>query len=547
MVGQDAVVKVLSHSLQQKRLHHAWLFTGTRGVGKTTVARILARAMSCEQGVTDNPCGECGICKEFLAGGFPDFIEIDAASRTKVEQTRELLENLAYAPVSGRYKIYLIDEVHMLSPASFNALLKNLEEPPEHVCFMFATTEPRKIPATVLSRCLHLHLRPIGKQEIQKQLEYIMQQEDVTCEPAALSMIATTAQGSMRDALTVCEQAISFCAGNVTTSAVSQMLGEVNQNHILRILETLAKGDGASMLKALTNATEGISDGQKLLERLLKLLQDIAFYQVLDGQTTTLADYADDMEQFKSLADNITPEDIQLFYQIGLLGLRDMPFMPDPHNGIKMILLRMLTFHPVTEVAALPDQNTTSGKLAEAVNEKSSKLTQTEYEEKPSKPSSAEIAALPDQNTTSGKLAEAVNEKSSKLTQTEYEEKPSKPSSAEIAALPDQNTTSGKLAEAVNEKSSKLTQTEYEEKPSKPSSAEIDPQPTKQNVVESFSQEDTFSAGQESTQVPTLKPESLSADEPVVNEIIQQMGGKLIDVSLLSDNEKPNSSTNETH
>lgn len=346
LVGQEHVVRALTNALDQQRLHHAFLFTGTRGVGKTTIARIFAKSLNCETGVSSNPCGQCSACREIDAGRFVDLIEVDAASRTKVEDTRELLENVQYAPNRGRFKVYLIDEVHMLSTHSFNALLKTLEEPPAHIKFLLATTDPQKLPVTILSRCLQFNLKRLSVGMIATYLQTLLVQEQVPYHDAAVRLIARAGDGSMRDALSLLDQAIAFGAGRVELAAVTTMLGTIDQRVVLELLEALIANDATQLLQRTARLDEFVPDYMGVLAELLSLLQQIAVAQVAPGAVS--ADGETESEELLRLAQLISPEDLQLFYQIALLGRRDLPLMPDTRSGFEMVLLRMLCFRPVT-------------------------------------------------------------------------------------------------------------------------------------------------------------------------------------------------------
>ena len=343
MVGQEHVLRALINALDNDRLHHAFLFTGTRGVGKTSVARILAKSLNCEQGMSSTPCGECSACREIDEGRFVDLIEVDAASRTKVEDTRELLENVQYAPSRGRYKVYLIDEVHMLSGHSFNALLKTLEEPPPHVKFLLATTDPQKLPVTILSRCLQFSLKRLPLELIRAHLEQILQQEGIRFEPAALIELARAADGSMRDALSLLDQAIAHGGGQVDTAEVQAMLGTIDRNRVQALLGHLADGDGEALIAAVSDLAEQSPDYAGVLNELNSLLQRLALALQVPA---ALDDTLGDREALLALAGRFEPEQIQLYYQIGTLGRRDLPLAPDPRQGFEMVLLRMLAFRP---------------------------------------------------------------------------------------------------------------------------------------------------------------------------------------------------------
>jgi DNA polymerase-3 subunit gamma/tau len=342
LVGQEHVSQSLCNALQHDRLHHAYLFTGTRGVGKTTVARILAKAINCEHLQDSNPCGECHICLAFEEGRFLDLIEVDAASRTKVEDTRDLLDNVQYAPNQGQYKVYLIDEVHMLSGHSFNALLKTLEEPPPHVKFLLATTDPQKIPVTILSRCLQFNLKRLSPEQIDSQMAYILGQEKIECEPAALKLLSRSADGSMRDGLSLLDQAISFGDGEVKLETVTQMLGIVAQQPVDNILFALAKGDAAELLQKIAEVMELAPDFSDILQQILRVLHRVSLVQVIPDFT----DSEFDSDVIAQLASQMPVEDVQLFYQIGLVGQQDLILAPDPRCGFEMVMLRMLTFKP---------------------------------------------------------------------------------------------------------------------------------------------------------------------------------------------------------
>ena len=343
VVGQQHVLRALINGLDLDRLHHAFLFAGTRGVGKTTLARILAKSLNCEQGVSSTPCGECQSCQEVDAGRFVDLIEVDAASRTKVDDTRELLDNVQYAPSRGRYKVYLIDEVHMLSTSSFNALLKTLEEPPPHVKFLFATTDPQKLPVTILSRCLQFNLRRLELEQISGYLANILQQENIKYESGALTELARSADGSMRDALSLLDQAISFGAGEVTDEHVHQMLGTINQHQLFHIVTALINQDGKALLAQAQELSAQGRDFTRVLNALLALLQRLATVQLVPD----LEQSSDDEQQLlTSISSQISPETVQLLYQIALHGKRDLPLAADPKSGFEMTLLRMLSFQP---------------------------------------------------------------------------------------------------------------------------------------------------------------------------------------------------------
>ena len=342
-VGQEHVLQALVNALESGRLHHAYLFTGTRGVGKTTIARILAKALNCETGVSSEPCCECSACVEIDEGRFVDLIEVDAASNTKVDDTRELLDNVQYAPARGRYKVYLIDEVHMLSRSSFNALLKTLEEPPPHVKFLLATTDPQKLPVTVLSRCLQFNLTRLTPRLIGDRLTHICEAENIDAEPAALNSIARAADGSLRDALSLLDQAIAYCAGKVEEAPVASMLGTIDRDHVMRLLKLLAEQDAPGIIEELARIDEQFPDYGRLLEDLARVLQRVAVYQVVGP-----VDSEDEVpeEQLAELASLLMPADVQLYYQVALIGRRDLHLAPDPRSGAEMTLIRMVAFQP---------------------------------------------------------------------------------------------------------------------------------------------------------------------------------------------------------
>jgi DNA polymerase III subunit gamma/tau len=343
LVGQEHVVRALTNALDSGRVHHAFLFTGTRGVGKTTIARILAKALNCETGVSSRPCGTCGACREIDDGRFVDLLEVDAASRTKVEDTRELLDNVQYAPARGRYKVYLIDEVHMLSGHSFNALLKTLEEPPPHVKFLLATTDPQKLPVTVLSRCLQFHLKRLPPSLIAERLAVILAAESVSYEAPALPLLARVADGSLRDALSLLDQALAFGAGRVGEADVRAMLGTIDRGHVVRLVERLADGDAGGLVEALRALDEQAPDYDQVLVELAALLERVALAQLVPDAG---ADGGFDPELLARLAPRLAAEDLQLYYQLALLGRRDLELAPEPRVGFEMTMLRMLAFRP---------------------------------------------------------------------------------------------------------------------------------------------------------------------------------------------------------
>lgn len=349
VVGQEHVLTALANGLSLGRIHHAYLFSGTRGVGKTTIARLLAKGLNCETGITATPCGVCDNCREIEQGRFVDLIEIDAASRTKVEDTRDLLDNVQYAPARGRFKVYLIDEVHMLSRHSFNALLKTLEEPPAHVKFLLATTDPQKLPVTILSRCLQFHLKALDVDQIRQQLEYVLQQENVNAELRALQLLARAADGSMRDALSLTDQAIATGQGQVTTESVAAMLGTLDDDQPLALIEALAAADGQQTMALLQQAASRGVEWEALLVEMLRLLHRIAMIQLLPSALSD--EYAGVEQRLRELARIVPPADVQLYYQTILMGRKELPLAPDRRMGVEMTLLRALAFHPQVEIA----------------------------------------------------------------------------------------------------------------------------------------------------------------------------------------------------
>lgn len=343
MVGQEHVLKALINALNEQRLHHAYLFTGTRGVGKTTIARILAKCLNCEQGISARPCGECSACREIAEGRFVDLIEVDAASRTKVEDTRELLDNVQYAPSRGRFKVYLIDEVHMLSTHSFNALLKTLEEPPAHVKFLLATTDPQKLPVTVLSRCLQFSLKNMTPERIVSYLGKVLEAEKIGYEEPALWQLGRAAQGSMRDALSLTDQAIAYGEGLVGEAQVNAMLGTMDRGRLFKMAEVMARADAAEVMNEVAAMAEHGPDYDEVLQGLLTIWHRAALGQVVPD---AIENSQGDREAILQLAMAMQPEDLQLYYQIALNGRADLALAPDPRQGFEMILLRMLAFRP---------------------------------------------------------------------------------------------------------------------------------------------------------------------------------------------------------
>ncbi len=343
LAGQEHVVQALTNALTQNRLHHAYLFTGTRGVGKTTIARIFAKSLNCESGITATPCGVCGACTEIDSGRFVDLIELDAASNTQVDNMRELLESALYAPTSGRFKVYIIDEVHMLSKSAFNAMLKTLEEPPSHVKFILATTDPQKIPVTVLSRCLQFNLKQLPPALINTHLQYVLEQEKIPFEMGALNLVARAAQGSMRDALSLMDQAIAYSSSKVDEALVRTMLGAIDQGYLFDLLQTLRAGDGAGLLRIADDMAIRSLAFEAALQDLATLLHRIALAQTIPQ---AIAEDEPERARLMELAQQFTPEEIQLNYQIVIHGRNEIDLAPDEYAGFTMTLLRMLAFAP---------------------------------------------------------------------------------------------------------------------------------------------------------------------------------------------------------
>lgn len=399
IVGQRHVVTPLTNALQHQRLHHAYLFTGTRGVGKTTIARILAKALNCENRTDYNPCGQCPVCREVDEGRFLDLIEVDAASRTRVDDTRELLENAQYAPNSGKYKVYLIDEVHMLSGHSFNALLKTLEEPPPHVKFLLATTDPQKIPVTVLSRCLQFNLKRLLPDQISTQMQHILEQEQIAAEPAALRLIAQAADGSMRDGLSLLDQAIVYCNGSVLADGVREMLGTLDQHPVDHLLRALAQQDAPKILELIDEIDDLAPDYADLLRHLLQILHRMALAQIVPAAV----EQEENAEMIRELATLFSAEDIQLYYQIGLIGQRDLELAPDPRGGFEMILLRMLAFRPAAE-----DNNATAKPAGQAPSKEPAPLA-PERQDKPLPIAEQPVAAAKPSRKTGSSWSDMIN------------------------------------------------------------------------------------------------------------------------------------------
>ena len=374
MVGQEHVLRALINALDNDRVHHAFLFTGTRGVGKTTIARILAKSLNCEVAMSSTPCGQCSACREIDEGRFVDLLELDAASHTGIDNMREVLDNAQYAPTRGRYKVYLIDEVHMLSKPAFNSMLKTLEEPPPHVKFILATTDPQKIPVTVLSRCLQFNLKRLPWEFIDRHLAHILTQEGIESEAAAHSAIARAADGSMRDALSLLDQAIAYGGGRLSDTDVRSMLGNIAHEQVLSLIEALTRNDAQAVLEGVQLLAEQAADFSGVLAELLSALHRIAFAQVLPG---AVDDSLGDAALILELAKTLPAEDVQLFYQIGLIGRRDLPLIPDARSGFEMVLLRMLAFRPTDAKVPVPALNPKSAASAVPTKLAQNKAAQT--------------------------------------------------------------------------------------------------------------------------------------------------------------------------
>ena len=398
MVGQQHVLRALINALEEQRLHHAYLFTGTRGVGKTTIARILVKCLNCETGITAEPCGECSSCREIAEGRFVDLIEVDAASRTKVEDTRELLENVHYAPTRGRFKVYLIDEVHMLSGHSFNALLKTLEEPPEHVKFLFATTDPQKLPATILSRCLQFNLKRMPMDLIRGHLQNILEKESIAFDESAIKQLGRAADGSMRDALSLMDQAIAFGAGELKAAEVKDMLGTISHDWLSALIHAVADSEGKKLLNIVEDMAGQVSDFEAAADGLISMLHQLAILQIVPESEA-------DEEYLEPLAAKLSMNDVQLFYQIALNGRRDIPLSPDPRSGFEMLLLRMMAFSPVSAADSTTVDSTTSelakkklSHLGKEYHEEQKKGAVSESAEVSNESKSTSVAELPKQS-----------------------------------------------------------------------------------------------------------------------------------------------------
>jgi DNA polymerase III subunit gamma/tau len=448
VAGQGHVLKSLINALDNDRLHHAYLFTGTRGVGKTTLARILAKCLNCDEGVSSKPCGSCSACSEINEGRFIDLIEVDAASRTKVEDTRELLENVQYLPARGRFKVYIIDEVHMLSNHSFNALLKTLEEPPPHVKFLFATTDPQKLPVTILSRCLQFNLKNLSPQIIVEYLKKVLTEESIEFDEEALWQIAAAASGSMRDALTLVDQGISYCQGGINANGIVEMLGVPEQKQVFALLEAMAKRDVEELISVVNKISDQTPDYEHTLDSMLSALHRLAVAQALPAATDNSFG---DKAQVQELAAKFSAEDLQLYYQIGSKGRDELKFAMEMKSAFEMLLLRMLIFSPTFTVE--------KEELATSENEKKkTKLDPPVSSAKETKPS-VEINAVDEENSSviteetnlaTEELAPVIN--SAESAEAGITDRPSKsPEAATVALEPVQEVLEEPLEESLNE------------------------------------------------------------------------------------------------
>ncbi len=433
LMGQEHVVTVLTNAISQQRLHHAYLFTGTRGVGKTTIARIFAKSLNCQQGITATPCGQCEACIDIDQGRFVDLLEIDAASRTKVDDTREILDNVQYAPSRGRYKVYLIDEVHMLSRSSFNALLKTLEEPPEHVKFILATTDPQKLPVTVLSRCLQFHLKALSVAQISQQLKTILAAEQVEFEELAVSLLAKAARGSMRDSLSLTDQAIAQGQGQITAANVQQMLGGVDHHWVYKILILLIKQDAQALMALSLEIASYAPNYGRLLAELIQLLHQIAMAQVVDSHFDLSPEHNQLLEKF---CQSMSPEDVQLYYQIALDGRKDLPYAADEQAAFDMVLLRLLAFRPQTQ--PMIDEAVSVEKPVKVTFD-DVKLADTEIsQQQPEINTSRESEAKGSEQTSSEQQVTSINELSSPQENSELDQQSQKVAEPDTEQLTEQ-------------------------------------------------------------------------------------------------------------
>ncbi|HIE3983744.1 DNA polymerase III subunit gamma/tau [Serratia nevei] len=464
VVGQEHVLTALANGLSLGRIHHAYLFSGTRGVGKTTIARLLAKGLNCETGITATPCGQCDNCREIEQGRFVDLIEIDAASRTKVEDTRDLLDNVQYAPARGRFKVYLIDEVHMLSRHSFNALLKTLEEPPPHVKFLLATTDPQKLPVTILSRCLQFHLKALDVDQIRQQLETVLTAEQITSDARALQLLARAADGSMRDALSLTDQAIAMGQGQVTAATVSQMLGTLDDEQPLAILEALVSADGEKVMAQVAQAASRGVDWENLLVETLALLHRIAMVQLLPSMLDN--HYAAVEQRLRELARTLPPADVQLYYQTLLVGRKELAYAPDRRMGVEMALLRALAFHPK---AVIPEPVALVQTAPAPMAQPQAAAAQQPPQFQDAPPPLGQPAAPPRQSSTP--LPDATAQLLKARSQLQRQQGASTPKKNEPAApgiARPANSALGRLASVTERSQQRLAEKKVPEKPAKP-------------------------------------------------------------------------------
>ncbi|MBH2694844.1 DNA polymerase III subunit gamma/tau [Serratia marcescens] len=464
VVGQEHVLTALANGLSLGRIHHAYLFSGTRGVGKTTIARLLAKGLNCETGITATPCGQCDNCREIEQGRFVDLIEIDAASRTKVEDTRDLLDNVQYAPARGRFKVYLIDEVHMLSRHSFNALLKTLEEPPPHVKFLLATTDPQKLPVTILSRCLQFHLKALDVDQIRQQLETVLTAEQISSDARALQLLARAADGSMRDALSLTDQAIAMGQGQVTAATVSQMLGTLDDEQPLAILEALVSADGEKVMAQVAQAASRGVDWENLLVETLALLHRIAMVQLLPSMLDN--HYAAVEQRLRELARTLPPADVQLYYQTLLVGRKELAYAPDRRMGVEMTLLRALAFHPK---AVIPEPVALVQTAPAPMAQPQAAAAQQPPQFQDAPPPLGQPAVPPRQSSTP--LPDATAQLLKARSQLQRQQGASTPKKNEPAApgiARPANSALGRLASVTERSQQRLAEKKVPEKPAKP-------------------------------------------------------------------------------